>query len=94
MDVNAKEERLCDSRLSIAMNAYEDICGMSTLGALNLGGKANSDEGDSLPNMNQQALFKCMNIALQKTKFITALIRERWDQKEKSFGLLETGKKS
>ena len=42
VDVNSKEERLCNSRLSIAMNAYEDICGMSTLGALNLGG--NDDE--------------------------------------------------
>lgn len=93
VDVSAKEERLCNSRLSICMNSYEDICGMSTLGALNLGGKANSDDGDALPNMNQQALFKCMNIALQKTKFITKLIRERWDDKEKSFGLLEIGKR-
>jgi hypothetical protein len=57
VDVNAKEERLCSSRLSIAMNSYEDFCGMSTLGALNLGGKADSDEsvieGKSLENVNQ-----------------------------------------
>ena len=37
LDVNAKEERLCVSRFSIAMNAYEDICGMCTLGALDMG---------------------------------------------------------
>ena len=35
-----------------------------------------------------------MNIALQKTKFITNLIRERWAEKESTFGLLEIGKKS
>ena len=47
LDVNSKEERLCASRFSIAMNAYEDICGMSTLGALNLGGiKDDESEGE------------------------------------------------
>lgn len=47
LDVNSKEERLCNSRFSIAMNAYEDICGMSTLGALNLGDiKDDESEGD------------------------------------------------
>ncbi len=30
-----------------------------------------------------------MNIALKKTKEITRLIRDRWDQKDTSFGLLE-----
>ena len=65
------------------MNAYEDICGMSTLGALNLGGD------QDLPNMNQQALFKCMEIALQKTKQLTQLIRQKWDCKHKEFGLLD-----
>lgn len=89
VDVNAKEERLCASRLSIAMNSYEDICGMSTFGALNLGSKDDEDEEFSLANINQQALFKCMNIALKKTKEITRLIRDRWDQKDKNFGLLE-----
>jgi exosome complex component RRP45 len=36
IDVNSKEERLCSSRFSVVMNAYEDICGMTTLGALDL----------------------------------------------------------
>ena len=35
-----------------------------------------------------------MNIVLQKTKFITTLIRERWAERENTFGLLEIGKKS
>jgi len=68
------------------MNSYEDFCGMSTLGALNLGGKADSDEsvleGKSVETINQQALFKCMDVALKKTKEITKLMRDRWDQKD------------
>jgi len=43
IDVNSKEERLCSSRLSIVMNAYEDICGMCTLGALNLASNADDE---------------------------------------------------
>lgn len=34
LDVTAKEEKLTTARLSIVMNTYEDICGMSSLGAL------------------------------------------------------------
>lgn len=33
LDVNSKEEKLTTSRLSIVMNTYEDICGMTTLGS-------------------------------------------------------------
>ena len=36
VDASSKEERLCVSRLSIVMNSYEDICGMATLGSLNM----------------------------------------------------------
>jgi len=36
IDVIGKEERLCVSRLTIVMNSYEDICGMATLGSLNM----------------------------------------------------------
>jgi len=36
LDVNSKEEKLCTSRLSIVMNTYEDICGMTTLGSLEI----------------------------------------------------------
>ena len=34
VDANAKEEKLANSRLSICMNIFEDLCGMSTLGSL------------------------------------------------------------
>lgn len=44
------------------MNAYEDVCGMCTLGALDLGGVQKDDESDdgmdfSKLNINQMALF-------------------------------------
>jgi exosome complex component RRP45 len=51
LDVNAKEERLCSSRFSIAMNSYEDICGMCTLGALDMGG-IKDEESDDGAGMN------------------------------------------
>ena len=34
VDAQAKEERLATARLSICVNVYEDICGMQTLGQL------------------------------------------------------------
>jgi len=34
IDASAKEERLCAARLSIVMNVFEDLCGMSTLGQM------------------------------------------------------------
>ena len=74
LDVNSKEERLCKSRYSIVMNAYEDICGMTTLGALDI---------------DQSQVFENMKLALEKTKFITNLIRERWNQKGQIFSLLD-----
>lgn len=37
VDVNTREEKLSEARFSIVMNSYEDLCGMTTLGALNLG---------------------------------------------------------
>ena len=36
LDVNSKEEKLSTSRLSIVMNIFEDICGMTTLGSLEM----------------------------------------------------------
>jgi len=47
VDVNSTEEKLCQSRLSIVLNSYGDLCGMTTLGALEIGGKmANSEESE------------------------------------------------
>lgn len=64
IDVNSKEERLCSSRLSIVMNAYEDICGMCTLGALNLASDPaeedddDADDGMAVTNpLHSAALF-------------------------------------
>ena len=34
IDANAREEKLSNSRLSICINIFEDLCGMSTLGSL------------------------------------------------------------
>ncbi len=34
VDATAKEEKLAKSRLSICMNIFEDLCGMATLGSL------------------------------------------------------------
>jgi len=97
IDVNSKEERLCQSRLSIVMNAYEDICGMCTLGALNLPSTANEDEqyddeddGMAVTNpLHSAALFECMKIALAKTKEITKIVRYSWDHRHQQFGLLD-----
>ena len=36
LDVNSKEEQLSTSRLSIVMNVYEDLCGMTSLGSLEM----------------------------------------------------------
>jgi len=72
VDVNTKEEKLCEARLSIVMNSYEDICGMTSLGALNLGSTqdtGDSDAGmDSQEGMDHSTLFHCMDIALEKAK--------------------------
>jgi exosome complex component RRP45 len=34
IDATSKEERLATARLSICMNIFEDVCGMQTLGQL------------------------------------------------------------
>ena len=37
IDVCSQEEKLCSSRLSIVLNIFGDICGMTSLGALGIG---------------------------------------------------------
>lgn len=61
IDANAKEEKLAKSRLSICMNIFEDLCGMSTLGCL---------------EVDAQTIIQCSKIALTKTKELTNIIRE------------------
>lgn len=75
LDVTAKEEKLCTARLSIVMNAYEDICGMSSLGALEVD--------------DQMQLLKYMKDALVQTKAITTLIRDKWEARSSYFALLD-----
>ena len=36
VDANSKEERICQSRLSICTNIFEDLCGMVTYGSLEI----------------------------------------------------------
>ena len=45
LDVSSMEEKLTKARLSIVVNGYGDLCGMTTLGALSLG-QAESDGSD------------------------------------------------
>ena len=37
LDVTSQEEKLCQARLTIVLNSYGDLCGMTTLGALEMG---------------------------------------------------------
>ena len=60
VDANAKEEKLAKSRLTICMNIFEDVCGMSSLGCL-----------DTDPD----AIIQCTKVALDKTKEVTKLVR-------------------
>ena len=36
VDATAKEERLATARLSVCMNVFEDVCGMQTLGQMDI----------------------------------------------------------
>jgi exosome complex RNA-binding protein Rrp42 (RNase PH superfamily) len=61
VDVNSKEEKLSKARLSVCMNIFEDLCGMTTFGSLQV----------SAPILSQ-----CTQIALGITKEITIKLRE------------------
>lgn len=49
LDVTTQEEKLAKARLSIVLNSYGDLCGMQTLGALNIGpnNQVEDDDEDS-----------------------------------------------
>ena len=64
VDANSKEERLAKSRLSICMNIFEDVCGMSSLGNL---------------QVDPKTVLRCTKTALEKTKEITHLIRRSFE---------------
>ena len=66
VDASAKEERLATARLSICMNVFEDVCGMQTLGQMDI---------------DPTQLLECTRDALAITKQTTKVIRQAWDQR-------------
>ena len=64
VDANSKEERLATARLSICMNVFEDVCGMQTLGQL---------EVDPL------TVMECAKQALRIAKETTVIVRRAWE---------------
>jgi len=66
VDACAKEERLATARLSICMNMFEDVCGMQTLGQMDI---------DPLQ------LLECTRDSLQITKTTTKIVRQAWEQR-------------
>jgi exosome complex component RRP45 len=63
VDPTSKEEKLSAARLSICMNIFEDLCGMTTLGSLEI---------------EPSVILDCTKVALKKTQQITKLIREQF----------------
>lgn len=61
VDANAKEEKLSAARLSICMNIFEDLCGMSTLGSL---------------EVDPQMVIDCSQSCVNISKEITRKVRE------------------
>jgi len=61
VDATSKEEKLAKSRLSICMNIFEDLCGMSTLGSLEI---------------DPRIIIECTKIAMVLTKEITKKVRD------------------
>ena len=73
LDVNTQEEKLCQARLSIVLNAYGDLCGMTTLGALDIGEKEDDEDADDedvafVPQYDAQQLLDFIKIAEKNTK--------------------------
>lgn len=100
LDASSQEEKLCSARLSIVLNAYGDLCGMSTLGALEIGAdradeedleEDNPDEMMALmeKGYDMEELMGYLEEAKKVTKNVTKIIREQWDKRAEGFGLLE-----
>jgi len=62
LDPNAKEEKVCTSRNTVFMNVFGDICGIHTLGVLDL----------SFETYN-----RCLAVAETKAKEVTKVIRDQ-----------------
>ena len=68
VDANAKEERLATARLSVCLNIFEDVCGMQTLGQMDI---------------DPVELIECSKTALKIAKETTKLAREAWANRDK-----------
>lgn len=64
VDANSKEERLATARLSICMNVFEDVCGMQTLGQL---------------EVDPSTVMDCAKQALKIAKETTNIVRRTWE---------------
>lgn len=66
VDAQSKEERLASARLSICVNVYEDICGMQTLGQM---------------EVDPQQMVTSVRDSISIAKKTTALVRSAWEQR-------------
>ena len=74
VDATAKEEKLAKSRLSICMNIFEDLCGMTTLGSL---------------EVEPRVILESTKTALTLTKDITRRVREAYSFRTITHSLLD-----
>ena len=101
LDASSQEEKLCSARLSIVLNAYGDLCGMTTLGALEIGADR-ADEEDLEEEENPDAMMALiekgydmeelmgyLDEAQKVTKNVTKIVREQWQKRGEGYGMLE-----
>lgn len=69
IDANAKEEKLSSARLSICMNIFEDLCGMSTLGSL---------------EVDPEFIISCSHTCVQISKEITQKVRDAFAKRHQN----------
>jgi exosome complex component RRP45 len=75
IDANAKEEKLSTAKVTMFVNIFKDLCGMTTFGCL---------------EVESNEILECSEIAFEKAKEITELIRHRWANKNE-YSLLDIG---
>lgn len=75
IDANAKEEKLSTAKITMFINIFNDLCGMTTFGCLEI---------------ESTEILECTQIAFEKAKEITELIRHRWANKNE-YSLLDIG---
>lgn len=81
------------------LNTYGDLCGMTTLGALEIGGGVEDEEDEygegQMNNLamaqgyDAQELLGYLSVAGKITNKITKLVRETWANRHREFGLLD-----